>query len=54
MMTKYEKLHNNTTNPEVYKKLIGYFSALENDKLNEYHDLQDKRKNYRQKRLKKI
>jgi len=48
-MTCYEHLRKKTKEDgETFSRLNSYFHALENDKLEQYHDLQDKRK---QKRL---
>ena len=55
-MTCYEHLRkNNNQDKETFNKLQSYFHALENDKLDEYHDRREQRKQYRkdkhQKRL---
>jgi len=44
MATCYEQLRQGKKKDDTFKRLNGYFQALEENKLDEYHDRQDKRK----------
>lgn len=50
-MTCSERLRKRTEkNNETFHRLTGYFRALEDNKLEEYHNRQDKKKKYRRQR----
>jgi len=52
-MTCYEYLRKkNKEHGQEFKRLQGYFKALENNNTDKYHDKQDQLKKNRQKRLK--
>ena len=43
-MISYERLRQQKKNIDMYNRLNGYFNALENDKLDEYHNQHGRKK----------
>jgi len=46
-MTCYENLRKNSSDPELFKRLENYLRAVDDDKVEEYHD---KRKHHKEKK----